>query len=240
MRLPTAALCLACLLLASGAGAVAASLQISPVSITLRADQGAAGITLQNTGAAPIYGQVRVYGWDQDKSEDVLAATGELVASPPIVQIAPGATQTVRLVRTSAALPAGERSYRVLIDELARDQSGPATGVDIRLRYSVPVFVTPLASGSETLTWHTLRRDGAWMLRVSNSGARHAQIGVLTLANAAGAKFAVSRGLFGYVLAGRTREWRLPLAPDAALAGPLAVDAVVNSRPLAAASAPAD
>ena len=237
MRLPAAAL--AIILLFAGA-AQAASLQISPVSITLRAEQSAAGITLQNTGSTPIYGQVRVFGWDQDRSADVLAPTTELVASPPIVQIAPGATQTVRLVRPNGGAPAAERSYRVLIDEVAREQAGAASGVDIRLRYSVPVFVMPAQAGTETLTWSTFRRDGAWMLRVANSGARHAQIGVLHLSNRAGARFQVSQGLFGYVLAGRTREWRLALAPDAALDGPLAVEAVVNSRPLAFASAPAD
>lgn len=237
MRLLTALLFGAGLL---ASGAQAASLQISPVSITLRADQGASGITLQNTGSAPIYGQVRVFAWDQDRSQDVLVPTTELVASPPIVQIAPGASQVVRLVRRVPGAPPAERSYRVLIDELEREAGGPANGVDIRLRYSVPVFVNPVQPGSEALAWSTYRQGDDWMLRVRNSGARHAQIGVLNLSNASGARFAISKGLFGYVLAGRTREWKLPVAAGAALSGPLAVDAVVNTRPLAAASAPTD
>lgn len=217
----------------------AASLQISPVSIKLRAEQAASGITLQNFGKEPIFGQVRVYAWDQDANGDLLSATTELAASPPIVQIAPGASQVVRLVRIGGA-GQGERSFRVLIDELARDQAGAASGVDIRLRYSVPVFVLPAGAGKDILAWSAFRKDGAWMLRVANSGAAHAQIGALTLSNKAGASFVISKGLFGYVLAGRVREWRLGVPKEADLAGPLAVDAMVNMRQVAAASAPAE
>ena len=43
----------------------AATLQISPVLVDLAPQQGATGIQLRNPGATPIYGQVRVYAWDQ-------------------------------------------------------------------------------------------------------------------------------------------------------------------------------
>lgn len=224
------------ILLASCLGSVAraANLQISPVTLRLRADQGAAGIELQNLGQAPIYGQVRVYVWDQQGGEDVLTPTQQLVASPPIVQIAARAAQTIRLVRTGAAAPGAELSYRVLIDELARDDGPASTGVDIRLRYSVPVFVLPGAPGSEALTWRVAKKEGGWSLRVDNRGARHAQIGALTLSTPGGAQFVVSKGLFGYVLAGRWREWRLPITPPADLSGALAVSAVINAKPVQA------
>lgn len=217
-----------------GSMARAANLQISPVTLRLRADQGAAGIELQNLGQAPIYGQVRVYVWDQQAGEDVLAPTQQLVASPPIVQIGARATQTIRLVRTGAAAPGIELSYRVLIDELARDDGPASTGVDIRLRYSVPVFVLPLAAGSEALQWKVSKKGDGWVLRVDNRGSRHAQIGALSLATSGGAQFVISKGLFGYVLAGRWREWRLPGTPPADLSGTLAVSAVINAKPVQA------
>jgi fimbrial chaperone protein len=224
------------LLLASclGGMARAANLQISPVTLRLRADQGAAGIELQNLGQAPIYGQVRVYVWDQQGGEDVLTPTQQLVASPPIVQIGARAAQTIRLVRTGAAPAGTELSYRVLIDELARDDGPASTGVDIRLRYSVPVFVLPAAPGGETLRWKVSKKEGGWVLRVDNSGSRHAQIGALSLSTSGGAQFVISKGLFGYVLAGRWREWRLPVVPPADLSGVLAVSAVINAKPVQA------
>ncbi len=227
---------LSLMLLASclGSMARAANLQISPVTLRLRADQGAAGIELQNLGQAPIYGQVRVYVWDQQAGEDVLAPTQQLVASPPIVQIGARAAQTIRLVRTGVAAPGIELSYRVLIDELARDDGPASTGVDIRLRYSVPVFVLPAVAGSEALGWRVSKKDGGWVLRVDNRGTRHAQIGALTLSTSGGAQFVISKGLFGYVLAGRWREWRLPLTAPADLSGTVAINAVINAKPVQA------
>lgn len=230
----------AALLLLSLAGGVqeaarAASLQISPVSVRLRPGQNAAGIELQNLGDGPIYGQVRVFLWDQKQGDDVLTPTRELVASPPIVQIAARASQTVRLVRTGAgAAGAGEATYRVLIDEVAREDSATGTGVDIRLRYSVPVFVAGAAAMPEALTWRVAKKNGAWLLRVDNGGGLHAQIGTLEFNNRAGVRFVVSKGLFGYVLAGRWREWALPVDAAADLSGVLEVHALVNARPVTA------
>jgi fimbrial chaperone protein len=63
--------------------AAAANLQISPVSIQFRAGQGAAGVSLQNYGDTPLYGQVRVYAWDQRDGQDVLTPANDVVASPP-------------------------------------------------------------------------------------------------------------------------------------------------------------
>ena len=95
-RLLTGAAALAYALAASAA---AASLQISPVMINLRATQAATGISLQNDGDVAIYGQVRVFLWEQKGGDDVLTPTDELIASPPVMQIAPKSTLMIRLVR---------------------------------------------------------------------------------------------------------------------------------------------
>lgn len=235
MKRPARILCwvVAGVLAMLGVTAGAANLQISPVMIILRAGQGATGISMQNLGDAPVYGQVRVYQWDQSDGDDVLTPTQEVVASPPILQIGPKSSQIIRLVRRSEQLPSRELCYRILIDEIPRDDSGPAAGVDIRLRYSVPMFVLPADErGAPALTWRVYKKDGNWMLRVRNTGAQRAQIGALELRNAAGSQFVIAPGLFGYVLAGRQREWRLPTPVDADLGGTLAVKANINARPL--------
>jgi fimbrial chaperone protein len=229
------ALLLLCCALGWAGRAGAANLQISPVMINFAAAQGAAGINLQNQGDTPLFGQVRVYVWDQVNGEDVLTPTQDVVASPPLVQIAPRGSQTIRLVRTGDRGTAQERTYRVLIDEVARDD-GPATsGVDIRLRYSVPVFVAAAdAAGQEALSWTFFRKDGSWMVRIVNAGIRHAQIGAWSVSNRAGKEFSISQGLFGYVLPGRSREWRLPVDKDADLGGALTIKVSVNARSLIA------
>lgn len=224
--------------------ASAASLQISPVGVRFAAGQQASSIALQNMGEAPIYGQVRVYRWDQKDGEDVLTPTRDLIVSPPIVQIAANASQAIRLVLAAgAARRAGgsaegsaEASYRVLIDELGREDGAAAQGVDIRLRYSVPVFLAPpqapgaAAPRDDALDWQVFRKDGSWMLKVRNDGAIHAQIGALDIGNRAGRRFEISKGLFGYVLPGRERLWKLPVDDKADLAGALSVRAVINAR----------
>ncbi len=215
--------------------ATAANLQISPVTITMRAEQNSAGITLQNLGDKPLYGQVRVFSWDQANGEEALSPTQELIASPPIVEVAPNGRQIIRLVRQASGPLAQERTFRVLIDEVAREVDPERSGVDIRLRYSVPVFVLPAAgAGKEVLEWQVFRKDGEWMLRIKNSGNFHAQIGAMTFKNAAGTDYLISKGLFGYVLAGRMREWRLPVDNDAALDGVLAIAVNVNAKAIIA------
>jgi len=212
----------------------AANLQISPVMILLRAGQGATGINMQNLGEVAVYGQVRVYQWDQKDGDDVLTPTQDVVASPPIIQIGPKSSQIIRLVRRSEQLPASELTYRILIDEIPKDD-GPASGVDIRLRYSVPMFVLPADErAAPVLAWSVFKKDGFWMLRVRNSGTQRAQIGALQLSNASGKQFEIATGLFGYVLAGKVREWRLPTSGDDDLNGTLAVKANINTRPMSA------
>ncbi len=223
------------LLACCAAGVQGANLQISPVTLNFRAEQGAAGINLQNLGDQPMYGQVRVFAWDQRDGEETLAPTQELVASPPIVEIAANSRQTIRLVRAQAGPVAQEKTYRVLIDEVSREDDTGRSGVDIRLRYSVPVFVLPAgAPGKEVLDWQVYREQGEWMLRIRNSGNFHAQIGAMTLTNQAGKEFVVSKGLFGYVLATRMRVWRLPVAREAELDGPLRIAVNVNAKALIA------
>lgn len=214
-------------------GAGAANLQISPVLIAFQPSQAAAGINLQNFGDTPLYGQVRVYTWDQQDGIDVLTPTTDVVASPPIIEVAANSAQTIRLVRRAiapaGAAPGPERSYRILIDEIPRGDTG--TGVAIRLQYSVPVFVMPAAAGAApALRFSIGKRDGNAVLRAQNSGALHAQLGATHVRTAAGVDVELSKGLLGYALAGREREWQLPKDKAASLSGPLTVTVNVNAR----------
>ena len=222
-----------------GTAAHGANLQISPVSISFQPGQNAAGIQLQNNGDAPLYGQVRVYQWDQRDGADVLTPTTALVASPPVIEIAANSVQTIRLVRragSAGAAGAGEQTYRILIDELPR---GDAQGgnVAIRLQYSVPAFVLPAdAEAAPALEWSTFERAGAWHLRVKNGGALHAQIGA-TSVKLTDTSVELSKGLLGYALPGRTREWPLPGAVAKAMPAPLAIQSTVNARAQSASAA---
>ncbi|MYN04330.1 fimbria/pilus periplasmic chaperone [Pseudoduganella sp. DS3] len=213
------------------AAAGAASLQISPVSLLLRGEQSATALQLRNAGEAPIFGQVRVFTWDQKGSEDVLQPTQDVAASPPLVQVGPGETQLIRLIRLGPAAQE-ERTYRVLIDEITREGEPQAAGVDFRLRYSIPLFMRPAGEPQPPrLAWRLFRSEAGWMLSIANSGGMHAQIGAMTMAAPGAAAHEISKGLFGYVLPGRTREWLLPLPAATPLAAEVQVEAQVNGKP---------
>lgn len=226
-RLAAALACTAALM------AQASSLQISPVMVELPPGQNASALTLRNPGKEPIYGQVRVFRWDQALDDDRLEPSDDLVASPPLIRIEPQGEQLVRLVRRDGTPVAAERSYRVLVDEVPNLDAAPGNGVNIRLRYSVPVFVEPAGQpGVPRLTWE-LRHDGAqWQLRVSNTGARRAQLAAVQLTGADGVAHEINRGLLGYVLPGRTRQWTIALDDSSAAHGPLKLKANLNAQPI--------
>lgn len=214
----------------------AASLQISPVIVDLSARDQAATVLLNNTSPTEsMFGQVRVFKWDQRTGEDVLVPTEEMVASPPLIRIAPASSQLIRLVRTRAEPLPDEGAYRVLIDEIDTPGQAPQEGVTLRLRYSVPVFVNPAQAGAPTLRWR-LQRDkaGATQLQVTNSGSRRAQISAVTFV-IDNRQVSFNPGLLGYALAGRSREWIVPPTPGVDLRRTSRVQALVNGAPIEAA-----
>nr|WP_321959721.1 fimbria/pilus periplasmic chaperone [Paraburkholderia sp. J69-1] len=222
--------------------AMAATLQISPVTIEFSAGEAATGLTLRNPGDTPLYGQVRVFQWSEAQGDDVLTPTGEVIASPPLIEIAPHSDQLVRLVRANASAPpqgasaaaAIEQSYRILIDELPAPGSPGAEGVTIRLRYSVPVFVDgPGGSAARPLlAWRLVRGPQGYALRADNAGTKRAQIAAVSLFDDAGHHWDVTHGLLGYALARQSRQWNVPVPADTKFGGQLKVRATVNTLPL--------
>jgi fimbrial chaperone protein len=72
-----------------------------------------------------------------------LEATDELIVSPPLIEIPANGEQLVRLVRRTMRPIEAEQSYRLLIDEVPMPDEPTVSGVTLRLRYSVPVFIKP-------------------------------------------------------------------------------------------------
>ena len=223
---------LASLWLAGGVAA-AAGLQVSPVSLTLAANQTAEGLWLSNTENTPVNAQVRVFRWTQEGGEDKLTPTRGLVISPPMLQLAGGDRQLIRAIRLGAP-PSGpnaaQEAYRMIIDELPADTTGKK-GVQFVLRYSVPVFVEPAGAPAAPaqLSW-TIRREGdKAVLEVANTGGTAAQLASLTFTDAAGHRTELTPGLLGYVLPGAQMRWALkPAAKVFASGGTL--ETLINGQ----------
>ncbi|ALL63329.1 Sigma-fimbriae chaperone protein [Paraburkholderia caribensis MBA4] len=240
--LATALWCVAALHMGA---AHAAALQVTPIRLDLAADRPAAVLTLHNVGTAPLNAQVRVFAWSQSADEDHLERTDDIVASPPIVQVAPGADQTVRILRVAKGEVSGEETYRLLIDEIPSGQSADATGVRMQLRYSVPVFVGAPPDGKPPALQFALERAApdnatqgsappatALMLRAVNRDATHAQLSKVKLTWHDGQSTLLTPGLLGYALAHATRRWPVANAPADAREATLSL--VVNGQPVTA------
>lgn len=191
----------------------ASGLQVAPITLQLQARQNASGLWLSNTGDALLHAQVRVYHWTQAGGKEQLLPSRALLLSPPMLQIAAGERQLVRVIRVGAPPSGGdavEDAYRVIVDELPVNTSHKQ-GVNFVLHYSIPVFVEPVGKTTVApkLSW-ALHRDGDHaVLEVRNSGDGHAQISQLDFTGQNGSKTSLGHGLFGYVLPGATMRWIL-------------------------------
>lgn len=168
---------LTCLL--GSAASVASGLQVEPVRLTLMRAQPITVFTVRNTGEQPVVLQVQAVAWAQRGDEELYTPTRELLATPPIFTLAPGAVQTLRVGLRRAPDPQRELAYRLYLQE-------------------VPV---------PQLHWRAERRPDGLRLSLANAGNAHVQIADLALFAADGAAPLFSRTVAAYVLPGQSRQW---------------------------------
>lgn len=205
----------------------AGDLQVAPISIEIAAQEQAQTLTLSNSGDRTLRAQIRVMAWSQAGGTDDLQPTRLLLASPPIVEIAPHAQQLVRIIRPDGTPPARELTYRLIVDELPDPALADTAGLKLLLRYSIPVFVlppgvVPALSRAGTippadLSTISARLQGG-VLDIANAGTTRLKISGLAWVNQDGSRVTLNPGLLGYVLAGEDMHWPISL-PTAARPG---------------------
>jgi fimbrial chaperone protein len=193
-----------------GAGAAGAqSLTVLPVTIQMTPGQLATTLTLINQAETQTAVQVRVYAWSQPdgvQSDQLVATSGTVVASPPLATIAPSAAQIVRLVLRQRPQNK-EVAYRVLIDQIPAP-AAPGT-VQMALRLSIPIFAEPANRVASHVQFHLERAGGATYLVASNDGGRHETIRDIVLTATDGAKLTPEANTSPYILAGATHRWHI-------------------------------
>lgn len=216
----------------------ASGLQVAPVGLEFAPSSPAQGLWLTNTGTDTLHAQVRVFHWTQSAGKNELTPTQALVASPPMLTLAPGARQLVRVIRLGASSANGEDAFRLLVDELPQATPQKQTGVQYVLRYSIPVFVEPsdtspdATSVAASLRFALVRAGGSVELQVRNTGAAHAQLSDVEILPPGSSKpAAVSPGLLGYVLPGMTMRWPLKVQ-SAQLPSGTQLKATINGTPV--------
>lgn len=224
-RAALALLTVATALAASTAGAKG-QLQTRPTLVEIQPTAAATRFTLANQGDSPVAAQVRVYEWIQAGGEDRLVATDQIVVSPPITQVQPGAEQVVRVVRPGAPATGSDRAYRLVVEELPGAKTDAATAISVRVRYVIPLFVRAAGATKADVSC----RLAGMLLTCLNRGGQPAQLGRSSLVDDQGHAVELSAGLFGYVLPISERRWMLRNALVPTLSNTLRLDSVVNGQ----------
>jgi fimbrial chaperone protein len=190
----------------------AASLRVAPLSLERTSPAVAGTFTLTNTGREPVRVQLRIFRWTQTRGVDTLTPTPDVVASPPAARLAPGAAQTIRVVRVARTPVRGEESYRLVVDELPVAGLKRRKTVKLLLRYSIPVFFAEADAEAPQVAWRVRYAGGRFEIAATNTGQARAKLSQVSLRDAGGATYTIADGLLGYVLAGATMKWSLPAA----------------------------
>jgi len=225
---------LSCALMASLCPAMAGSLEVKPILIDVPAGGAASSLSLTNAGDSVLNAQLRVFRWSQKDGKEELVPTRDVVTSPPMAKIPPGGDLLVRVVRTSKAPVQGEESYRLIVDELPKPGG---VGVQLLVRYSIPVFFGSRDTAMPKLRWSVKPQGKSVVITAVNEGNRRARIAGLTLVGSNAPIAALGSGLNGYVLAGQTMQWTVPVKGAKALSGTLVVTAETDRGPLKAPAA---
>ncbi len=198
----------------SAAPAFAGGLEIGPITVQMVGQERTSTLTVHNTAGDPITVQVRTVDWSQSQAGDVYAPSTTLVASPALITLGPGETQTVRLVLENVAQAPHEQSYRLILDEIPHAGGTVPAGLKTAVRILVPVFLSLSLQGRPQVRWSAQRTQAGLVVTAHNDGAARERVSGFVLSSGS-QPLGANAQLEGYVLSGSTRSWTLPNAPTA-------------------------
>ncbi len=217
LRRAIAALAIAVLLLGAG-GARAADVQVGPVLVTLVPNARSAVVAVRNQGKETVRFELEVKAWNQTPGGEMeLSPTEEIAVYPPVLTVGPGEERNLRV---GAVTPFGavERSYRLVVQELAPPET-PETGMQVRMltRMLIPVFLAPAKPVQKAAILDLAARAGKATFRLVNEGTVHVRPDSVKLtARGEGGRVLFETELPAwYVLAGGVREYEAPVPRDA-------------------------
>lgn len=187
------------------------SLEVSPTILQFQQDQSHQSIRISNRGKNPVVVQARSFSWEQSGDADTLLASPEIVISPPIFTLQPGATQTLRVRLREHEPLRNVRHFRLLVDDITPSPAGQV-GSRMAIRMSLPVFTDANMQRPGQLRWSVENRGtDSVTLKVTNDGGTYENIRKVELAYADGTLSAASPLASNtYILPGATRHWIVP------------------------------
>src|SRR5690242_14437527 len=183
------------ILLGLAATAHAASFSVNPVRVTLSGKEAVAAVTVRNESAEPTVVQLETFNWSQQQGKDSLEPTNEVLATPPILTIPPGASRIVRVGLRRPADPKQELTYRLTLREVPPPDPLPQA-LRVALLISMPIFVDPPHPVVADVHWQAARTSqGQIRLQAQNAGFAHIQLGKVEITRADNGAAVASLGL---------------------------------------------
>ncbi len=208
-----AVLALLAQLLAPAAAAQAAGVSVSPIRVDLDAGSRSQALTLRNSGASAYRFQVEILRWTQTPSgDDVYLPASDVIANPPLFELAPNASQIVRVGLVGTPPQATEASYRIYFTESPRPNDGAGTGLTLLLRLGVPLFVAPQQPARHALQWSARMAEGQIIVRAENRGSVHARRAQIAITDAGRGQSLFRADGFRDILPGSAWQWSFPHA----------------------------
>lgn len=203
MNSPSLTKAILSLLLLGSNMVLASSVLVSPIRIEFLPGNQIATLQLENKGAETITIQTQLQSWSQQEGQDQLTSTKDLIVFPPIVKIASGKTQLLRVALRRPIDTERELSYRLFIEEVP---AAPKPGtVAIAVRQSIPVFVAPKSKVQAKLTANTQNKAGEYLITFNNPSKMHIQVIQWQLLSGDGQQLLEQTGP-GYLLPGQSRS----------------------------------
>lgn len=168
-------------------GSYAGNFSVSPVRIYMEPRDRAVAVTIVNEGDTEVALQTELFSWAQkpDGADD-LAPTEDLIVSPPIMKLAPGTRQVVRLARLVPPDAARQLTYRLIVREVP-EVTAPKVEKDINvqlpiaLAMSLPVFITPPPAKRDLACQVTRMDTQNFTAFCQNTGTAYAQVRSIAL-----------------------------------------------------------
>ncbi|HVY21840.1 MAG TPA: molecular chaperone [Steroidobacteraceae bacterium] len=186
--------------------ATAGTFSISPLRIELDRKHSIGVLTIHNDEDAPLMIETQLVAWSQEGNEEKYLDTHDLLATPPIMQLAPKAEQIVRVAIRHVEASDSELHYRLILSEVPQKTDKNVNGLSVALRMNLPVFIAPAAAAHADLHWQAQwQKDGSLQITATNQGKAHLQIADFSI-QFDGAN-AVHVNPSRYVLPGSTITW---------------------------------
>lgn len=211
---------IACAVLGCAAFAAdASSFSVAPIRVELDKSHRTGVLTLHNDSDTSVVVQVTTVAWTQDADggDDHYEETRDVLATPPVFEVAAHGEQIVRVALRRDADSTTELPYRVYFEEVPQARTTTFNGLNVALRIGLPVFVAPVAAAQPDVQWTAAwAADGTLKVEAENRGHAHLQVAEFDV-DFDGAKAHV--GGSRYLLPGTRTHWNVTAPAGASHTG---------------------